>query len=90
MLQDLKAGKAAIVLQDKLEQRIELEKRRSKLLELNVETSSAIAEQWRKAAETQGKALQQKKSFWRSPVLWFAVGVVISSISFVAAKRLLD
>lgn len=85
LLKDIKAGKAAIALQPRLERRIELADRRSKLLELDSQTADKIAERWRAAAQAQAKELSKADSVWRSPILWFAIGVVLGAGGVTAA-----
>ena len=91
MLKDLKKGRAALDLQPKLEQRIELEKKRTELLSQEVATSDKIADVWRTTAEQQAKALAQKDAWWKSPYLWTAVGFVVGAATTVgisiAVKR---
>lgn len=85
MLKDLKLGKAALAMQPKLELRIELEKHKTKLLELDVETVEKMSQIWKSTAEDQAKRLSKTDTFWRSPTLWFALGVVVAGGAFGAA-----
>lgn len=85
LLKDLKSGRAALALQPKLERRIELGVQRVKLLELDVATSDKIGAAWRTAAEVQAKQLAKKDSAWRSPTVWFAIGLVLGIGGVTAA-----
>lgn len=83
LLKDVKRGKAALALQPKLEHRLELEKRRTLLLELDGKTLEKIAETWRKAAEEQARARSTLMKWYHSPYLWMAVGFVAGTAATV-------
>jgi len=59
--------------------RLELEKERTTLLDRNVGTTEQIAIKWRETAEAQAKLREQDQAWWRSPVLWTAVGFVVGA-----------
>lgn len=79
LLEDVKRGAEALKREQILTRRVEVGERRVVLLALDVATTAKIATAWRKVAVTQSKQLLSRQSIWRSPVLWFAIGVVLTS-----------
>lgn len=87
MLRDLKAGRAALALQPKLEARIGLADKTEQLLKQQIETEEKISAEWERVAKVQTERLRDKDAWYRSSTLWFAVGVVTAvGIGFGAAK----
>jgi hypothetical protein len=76
LLSDVKLGNAALQLTPKLEARIELSEKTSELLRKQLVTEESIANTWKDVAEIQTKRLKQKDAWYKSPILWFAVGAV--------------
>ena len=56
---------------------LDIRKVRVTLLEANLEDSRKIAILWKDTAEQQAKTAIAKDSFWRSPYLWTAVGLIV-------------
>jgi hypothetical protein len=83
LLKDVKLLEGAQRTLKKTEDRLDLEKERSKLLDKNVKSSEKISELWKSTAETQAKALAQKDAWWKSPYLWTVVGFVVGTATTV-------
>jgi hypothetical protein len=85
LLTDVKLGRNALKQVPLLEQKSSFALQRVKLLELQVGDSEKIAETWRQAAQEQAKALQSQHAWYKSPTLWFAVGLVLGVGGVTAA-----
>lgn len=87
VLKDLKAGRAAIALQPKLEARISLADKAEQLLRQQLTTEEKISAEWERVAKVQTEKLAAKDAWYRSPTLWFAVGfVAATAVGFGVAK----
>lgn len=62
-----------------LQQRLDIEKERSTMLERNVQTVERIALVWKSTAESQAETIAKKDAWWKSPYLWLAIGVVVGT-----------
>ena len=83
MLQDLKAGRAALALVPKLELQVSLALRRIKLLELDNATLDKISERWRLVAVKHVKKLQSKDAWYNSAQFWFGVGGTVATAAVI-------
>lgn len=75
---------------EKTQQRLNLEKERTTLLERNVQTTEQIAVNWKNTAEAQAKLLVTATPWWRNPYLWTTVGFLVgagATIGIAAAIR---
>lgn len=84
LLKDVKLGLNALGQIPLLQQQLTMRLDRIKLLELQVLDSEKISATWRKAAEQQSAALLRKSSWWSSPTLWLAVGLLFGVGSMTA------
>lgn len=84
LLKDLSSGQKAQELVPKLERRFELEQHRSKLLTLDVKTTEQMSNVWKSTAQDQAKQLAKQHSMWKSPPLWFSIGVIVTTTAFTA------
>jgi len=85
MFKNLLEGRAALSREPLLQQQLGLEQHHSSLLKLDVASGDKIAETWRLTAQTQAKEIASQSSLLKSPVLWFAVGLVTGAAGVVTA-----
>ena len=83
MLKELERGRGALALQPKLERRVELGKHRVVLLGLDVASWKQQSVVWKDTAQQQAKARVESRAWYRSPQLWFAVGVIAGAAAAV-------
>lgn len=83
LLKDVKLLKENQAILKKTEDRLELQKIRTDLLDKNVKTTETISDLWKTTAEQQAKALAQKDAWWKSPYLWTVVGFVVGTATTV-------
>lgn len=83
LLKDVKLLKETKGILKKTEDRLELQKVRTDLLDKNVKTTEKISSLWKATAEQQAKALAQKDAWWKSPYLWTVVGFVVGTATTV-------
>lgn len=76
LLGQLTAGKAALELQPVLESRLALAAKVQEALRRQIDTEQKIARQWGHVVKQQSERLQSRGTWYKSPVLWFATGVL--------------
>jgi hypothetical protein len=79
MLKDLETAAGLRTERDLLDRRLSVEKERVVLLGQSLKSTEQIVTLWKEAAESQSKLLVDKQPWWRSPVLWTAVGFVVGA-----------
>jgi hypothetical protein len=91
LLKDVATLEGTKRILNKTEGLLSLEKRRSSLLEKNVQTALTRANIWKKTAQEQAELNKQDKPWWKSPSLWglvgFGVGMAITVTIFSVAEK---
>jgi hypothetical protein len=79
LLKDVKLLPKVQLQLSRVEDRLELEKRYTVILKLDLKDTEKISDLWKQTATAQAKLLAKKSTdpWWKNPYLWTAVGFVI-------------